>query len=82
MFPLNEIHDKYSGFLVNGELKIVAKIKVLQVIVSLDSNKGKINNNRYYGCYWVFNFFRHMLILQTFDCVNITISATRDNIMF
>ncbi|CAF2059389.1 unnamed protein product [Brassica napus] len=34
MFPLNEI--KESGFLVNGELKIVAEIEVLEVIGKLD----------------------------------------------
>ena len=36
MFPLNEIKAKESGFLVNGELKIVAKIEVLEVIGKLD----------------------------------------------
>ncbi|CAN6930678.1 unnamed protein product [Brassica oleracea] len=36
MFPLNEIHAKESGFLVNGELKIVAEIEVLKVIGKLD----------------------------------------------
>ncbi|KAF3525986.1 hypothetical protein F2Q69_00049408 [Brassica cretica] len=36
MFPLNEIKAKESGFLVNGELKIVAEIEVLEVIGKLD----------------------------------------------
>lgn len=36
MFPLNEINAKDSGFLVNGELKIVAEIEVLEVIGKLD----------------------------------------------
>ncbi|KAG2324806.1 hypothetical protein Bca52824_007534 [Brassica carinata] len=36
MFPLNEIQAKESGFLVNGELKIVAEIEVLEVIGKLD----------------------------------------------
>lgn len=36
MFPLNEIHAKESGFLVNGALKIVAEIEVLEVIGKLD----------------------------------------------
>lgn len=36
MFPLNEICAKDSGFLVNGELKIVAEIEVLEVIGKLD----------------------------------------------
>ncbi|VVB06150.1 unnamed protein product [Arabis nemorensis] len=35
MFPLNEL-AKDSGFLANGELKIVAEIKVLKVIGQLD----------------------------------------------
>lgn len=36
MFPLNKIHEKDSGFLVNGELKIVAEVDVLEVIGKLD----------------------------------------------
>ncbi|XP_019099736.1 PREDICTED: MATH domain and coiled-coil domain-containing protein At3g58360-like, partial [Camelina sativa] len=36
MFPLNEISARDSGFVVNGELKIVAEIEVLEVIGSLD----------------------------------------------
>nr|ADE43107.1 restricted tev movement 3 [Arabidopsis thaliana] len=36
MCPLNEIHAKDSGFLLNGELKIVVEIKVLQTIGKLD----------------------------------------------
>ncbi|EOA25562.1 hypothetical protein CARUB_v10018906mg [Capsella rubella] len=36
MFPLNEIRAKDSGFLVNGELRIVAEIEVLEVIGKLD----------------------------------------------
>ncbi|CAH8321302.1 unnamed protein product [Eruca vesicaria subsp. sativa] len=36
MFPLNEIHAKESGYLVNGELKIVAEIEVIAVLGKLD----------------------------------------------
>lgn len=36
MFPLNEIHAEESGYLVNGELEIVAVIDVLQVVGKLD----------------------------------------------
>ncbi|CAL9245931.1 unnamed protein product [Arabidopsis halleri] len=36
MFPLNKLHDKDGGFLVNGELKIVAEVSVLEVIGKLD----------------------------------------------
>jgi hypothetical protein len=36
MCPLNEIHAKDSGFLLNGELKIVVEIKVLETIGKLD----------------------------------------------
>ncbi|KAF8061051.1 hypothetical protein N665_1213s0007 [Sinapis alba] len=36
MFPLNEIHAKESGYLVNGELKIVAEIEVIEVLGKLD----------------------------------------------
>lgn len=36
MFSLNELHAKDSGFLVNGELKVVAEIEVLEVIGKLD----------------------------------------------
>lgn len=36
MLPLNELHAKDSGFLVNGELKIVAEIYLLEVIGKLD----------------------------------------------
>ncbi|KAL1201585.1 MATH domain and coiled-coil domain-containing protein [Cardamine amara subsp. amara] len=32
MFPLNKINAKDSGFLLNGELKIVAEVDVLEVI--------------------------------------------------
>ncbi|XP_020880588.1 MATH domain and coiled-coil domain-containing protein At3g58360 isoform X2 [Arabidopsis lyrata subsp. lyrata] len=39
MFPLNEICAKDSGFLVNGELKIVAEIEVLEVIGKLDESE-------------------------------------------
>ncbi|VYS60781.1 unnamed protein product [Arabidopsis thaliana] len=40
MFPLNEIHAKDSGFLVNGELKIVAEIDILEVIGDVDVSEG------------------------------------------
>ncbi|XP_018484516.1 MATH domain and coiled-coil domain-containing protein At3g58360-like [Raphanus sativus] len=36
MFPLNEIHAKESGYLVNGELKIVAEIEVIAAIGKSD----------------------------------------------
>ena len=36
MFPLNEIHAKESGYLVNGELKIVAEIEVIEVLGKFD----------------------------------------------
>ncbi|RID54464.1 hypothetical protein BRARA_G01787 [Brassica rapa] len=36
MLPLNELHAKDSGFLVNGDLKIVVEIDVLEVIGKLD----------------------------------------------
>ncbi|CAL9245926.1 unnamed protein product, partial [Arabidopsis halleri] len=36
MIPLNELHAKDSGFLVNGELKIVAYVDVLEVIGKID----------------------------------------------
>ena len=36
MLPLDKIHDKNGGFLVNGELKIVAEVYVLEVIGKLD----------------------------------------------
>ncbi|KAJ4904925.1 MATH domain and coiled-coil domain-containing protein [Raphanus sativus] len=36
MFPLNEIHAKENGYLVNGELKIVAEIEVIEAIGKLD----------------------------------------------
>ncbi|VVB06160.1 unnamed protein product [Arabis nemorensis] len=35
LFPLNELHAKDSGFLVNGELKIAVEIDVLEVIGKL-----------------------------------------------
>ncbi|KAL0866987.1 hypothetical protein Bca101_046105 [Brassica carinata] len=35
-FPLNEIHAKESVYLVNGELKIVAEIEVIEVIGKFD----------------------------------------------
>ncbi|XP_024012757.1 MATH domain and coiled-coil domain-containing protein At3g58270 [Eutrema salsugineum] len=36
MFPLSKLHDKDGGFLVNGELNIVASVDVLEVIGKLD----------------------------------------------
>ncbi|KAJ4885055.1 Protein RESTRICTED TEV MOVEMENT 3 [Raphanus sativus] len=36
MLPLNELHAKDSGFLVNGDLKILVEIDVLEVIGKLD----------------------------------------------
>ncbi|KAF2542806.1 hypothetical protein F2Q68_00030214 [Brassica cretica] len=36
MLPLDKIHDRDGGFLVNGELKIVAEVDVLEVIGKLD----------------------------------------------
>ncbi|KAF3525991.1 hypothetical protein F2Q69_00049401 [Brassica cretica] len=36
MLPLDKIHDKDGGFLVNGDLKIVAEVEVLEVIGKLD----------------------------------------------
>ncbi|KAL1225765.1 Protein RESTRICTED TEV MOVEMENT 3 [Cardamine amara subsp. amara] len=36
MFPLDKIHAKDSGFLINGELKIVVEIEVLEVIGKVD----------------------------------------------
>ncbi|CAH2063690.1 unnamed protein product [Thlaspi arvense] len=32
MLPLSELHDNYSGFLVNGELEVVADIFLLEII--------------------------------------------------
>ncbi|CAN6930666.1 unnamed protein product [Brassica oleracea] len=36
MLPLDKIHDKDGGFLVNGDLEIVAEVEVLEVIGKLD----------------------------------------------
>ncbi|ESQ45153.1 hypothetical protein EUTSA_v10010958mg [Eutrema salsugineum] len=36
VFPMKDILNKESGFLVNGELKIVAEVEVLEVIGKLD----------------------------------------------
>ncbi|XP_010516473.1 PREDICTED: MATH domain and coiled-coil domain-containing protein At3g58270-like [Camelina sativa] len=36
MFPLDELHEKDGGFLVDGELRIVAEVAVLEVIGKLD----------------------------------------------
>lgn len=36
MCPLNEIHAKESGFLLNGELKIVVEVDVLETIGKVD----------------------------------------------
>lgn len=36
MFPLEKLHAKDGGFLVNNELKIVAEVDVLEVIGKLD----------------------------------------------
>ncbi|VVB06161.1 unnamed protein product [Arabis nemorensis] len=38
MIPLNELHAKDKGFLVNGELKIVAEIDLLEVIGKVEIN--------------------------------------------
>lgn len=40
IIPLNEINAKDSGFLVNGELKIVAEIDILEVIGDVDVSEG------------------------------------------
>lgn len=36
MFPLGKLKAKKGGFLVNGEVKIVAEVEVLEVIGKLD----------------------------------------------
>ncbi|KAF8061049.1 hypothetical protein N665_1213s0005 [Sinapis alba] len=36
MFPLNEIHAKENGYLVNDELRIVAEIEVIEVLGKFD----------------------------------------------
>ncbi|KAF2542810.1 hypothetical protein F2Q68_00030211 [Brassica cretica] len=36
ILPLNELHAKDSGFLVNGDLKILLEIDVLEVVGKLD----------------------------------------------
>ncbi|KFK35047.1 hypothetical protein AALP_AA5G227600 [Arabis alpina] len=36
MLPLNKLHEKDGGFLVNNELKIVAEVEVFEVIGKLD----------------------------------------------
>lgn len=36
MFPLDRLNAKKSGFLMNGEVKIVAEVKVLEVIGKID----------------------------------------------
>ncbi|XP_020880571.1 MATH domain and coiled-coil domain-containing protein At3g58270 isoform X2 [Arabidopsis lyrata subsp. lyrata] len=36
MFSLKKLHDKDGGFLVNGELKIIVEVSVLEVIGKLD----------------------------------------------
>ncbi|KAG7561317.1 MATH/TRAF domain, partial [Arabidopsis thaliana x Arabidopsis arenosa] len=40
IIPLNEINAKDSGFLINGELKIVAEIDILEVIGDVDVSEG------------------------------------------
>lgn len=36
MIRLSDLNARYSGFLVNGELKIVAEVDVLEVVGELD----------------------------------------------
>ncbi|KAL1201590.1 MATH domain and coiled-coil domain-containing protein [Cardamine amara subsp. amara] len=40
MLPLAKLHDEKEGFLVNGELMIVAEVDALEVIDSLDESEG------------------------------------------
>lgn len=40
MLPLDKIYDKDGGFLVNGDLKIVAEVYVLEAIGKLDVPDG------------------------------------------
>ncbi|CAL9248500.1 unnamed protein product, partial [Arabidopsis halleri] len=39
MFRLSEFQGSYKGFLVNGEVKIVAEVDVLEVIGKFDVSK-------------------------------------------
>ncbi|CAN7061941.1 unnamed protein product [Brassica oleracea var. botrytis] len=40
ILPLTKLHSKDGGFLVNGELKIVAEVDVLEVTVQSDASEG------------------------------------------
>lgn len=39
MIPLTKLHDEKEGFLVNGDLMIVAEVDVLEVIGTLDGSE-------------------------------------------
>lgn len=39
MIPLTKLHDEKEGFLVNGDLVIVAEVDVLEVIATLDESE-------------------------------------------
>lgn len=39
MIPISKLHTKDGGFLVHGEVKIVAEVEVLEVIGELDEPK-------------------------------------------
>ncbi|XP_010452103.1 PREDICTED: MATH domain and coiled-coil domain-containing protein At3g58340-like [Camelina sativa] len=39
MLPLSKLHDKDGGFLLNGEVMIVAELDVLEVIGTLDASE-------------------------------------------
>ncbi|KAF8053012.1 hypothetical protein N665_1476s0005 [Sinapis alba] len=44
MFPLNEIHAKENRYLVNGELRIVAEIEVIEVLGKFDVTEEVLAN--------------------------------------
>lgn len=48
MFPLNELKAKDSGFLVNGDLKIVVEIEVLEVIGLLNVSESMMDVNGFH----------------------------------
>ncbi|KAG7561306.1 MATH/TRAF domain [Arabidopsis thaliana x Arabidopsis arenosa] len=48
MFPLNELKAKDSGFLVNGDLKIIVEIEVLEVIGLLNVSESMMDVNGFH----------------------------------
>ncbi|XP_023643802.1 MATH domain and coiled-coil domain-containing protein At3g58410 isoform X1 [Capsella rubella] len=46
MIPLTKLHDKKKGFVVDGELTIVASVDVLEVIGTLDASEESIESSR------------------------------------